>query len=79
MITIFHDMVYIFIEDCVDDILSKYHTWEEHLPILDKVFIHLEAFKVRWNPKICTFGVKSGKLLRYIVLAKGIEVDPKKV
>ena len=27
----------------------------------------------------CTFGVKSGKLLDFIVSQKGIEVDPDKV
>ena len=79
MTTIFHDMMHIFIEDYVDDILAKLHTQEEHLPILDKIFTHLEAFKVRLNPKKCTFGIKSKKLLGYIVSAKGIEVDPKKV
>ena len=31
------------------------------------------------NPKKCVFGVKSGKLLGYIVSRRGIEVDPAKV
>ena len=31
------------------------------------------------NPAKCTFGVKSGKLLDFIVSQKGIEVDPDKV
>lgn len=77
--TIFHDMMHIFMEDYVDDILAKSHTREEHLPILDKIFIRLEAFKVRLNPKKCAFGVKLGKLLVYIVSAKGTEIDPEKV
>ena len=79
MTTIFHDMMHIFMEDYVDDILAKSHTWEEHLPILDKIFTHLKAFKDRLNPKKYAFGVKSSKLLGYIVSAKGIEVDPEKV
>ena len=79
MTTIIHDMMHIFMEDYVDDILAKSHSREEHLPILAKIFTRLEAFKVRLNPKKCAFGVKSGKLLGYIVSAKGIEVDPKKV
>ena len=66
-------------EDYVDDILAKSHTQEEHLPILDKIFTCLEAFKVRLNPKKCAFSVKFGKLLGFIVSTKGIEVDPKKV
>ena len=34
---------------------------------------------MRLNPAKCTFGVKSGKLLGFIVSQKGIEVDPEKV
>ena len=30
------------------------------------------------NPNKCTFGVRSGKLLGFIVSQKGIEVDPDK-
>ena len=79
MTTIFHDMMHIFMEDYVDDILAKSHGREEHLPILAKIFTCLEEFKARLSPKKCTFGIKSGKLLGYIVLAKGIEVDLEKV
>ena len=31
------------------------------------------------NPAKCTFGVRLGKLLGFIVSQKGIEVDPNKV
>ena len=31
------------------------------------------------NPKKCTFGVTSGKLLGFIVSQSGIEVDPEKI
>ena len=31
------------------------------------------------NPKKCTFGVTSGKLLRHIVSERGIEVDLEKI
>ena len=79
MTTIFHDMMHIFMEDYVDEILTKSHSHEENIPILAKIFTHLEPFKVKLNPKKCAFGVKWGKLLGYIVLSKGIEVDPKKV
>ena len=79
MTTIFHDMMHIFMEDYVDDILIKSHSREEHLPILAKIFTYLEAFKVWLNPKKITSGVKSGDILGYIILAKGIELDPEKV
>ncbi|RVW68376.1 hypothetical protein CK203_061692 [Vitis vinifera] len=35
-------------------------------------------FRLRLNPKKCTFGVTSGKLLGHIVSERGIEVDPEK-
>ena len=31
------------------------------------------------NPNKCTFGVRSGKLLGFIVSERGIEVDPVKL
>lgn len=79
MPTIFHDMIHKFMEDYVDDIIAKSHSREEHLPILERIFVRLEQFKVRLNPKKCAFGLRSGRLLGYIVSAKGIEVDPTKV
>ncbi|RVW91014.1 Retrovirus-related Pol polyprotein from transposon 17.6 [Vitis vinifera] len=36
-------------------------------------------FRLRLNPKKCTFGVTSGKLLGHIVSERGIEVDPEKI
>ena len=34
---------------------------------------------MRLNPKKCTFGVTSGKLLGHIVSERGIEVDPENI
>ncbi|GLJ28699.1 hypothetical protein SUGI_0565670 [Cryptomeria japonica] len=79
MTTIFHDMMHTFIEDYVDDILAKSYNREEHIEILENIFDRLEQYKLRLNPKKCAFGVTSGKLLGYNVLARGIEVDPTKV
>ncbi|GLJ36902.1 hypothetical protein SUGI_0745920 [Cryptomeria japonica] len=79
MTTIFHDMMHTFMEDYVDDLLAKSFSWAEHLSILEKIFDKLEKFQVRLNPKKCVFGVTLGKLIGYIVSAKGIEVDLAKV
>ena len=79
MTTIFHDMMHTIIEDYVDDILAKSRNRKDHLQVLEKVFSRMEKYNVQLNPKKCTFGVTSGKLLGYIVSAKGIEVDLKKV
>jgi len=63
----------------VDDMIAKSGSEEEHLINLRKLFEGLRKFKLRLNPAKCTFGVKSGKLLGFIVSQKGIEVDPDKV
>ncbi|RDY13184.1 Retrovirus-related Pol polyprotein, partial [Mucuna pruriens] len=46
---------------------------------LRKLFERLRKYKHRLNPANCTFGVKTRKLLGFIVNEKGIEVDPDKV
>ena len=52
---------------------------EEHLDHLQKLFERLKKYKLRLNPNKCTFGVRFGKLLGFVVSNKGIEVDPSKV
>ena len=67
MVTLFHDMI------------AKSHTGEEHIIHLQKLFEWLRKFRLRLNLNKCTFGVRSGKLLGFIVSQQGIEVDPDKV
>ena len=43
------------------------------------MFERLRKYRLRLNPVKCTFGVKSKKLLGFVVSQKGIEVDPDKV
>jgi len=79
MVALFHDMMYREIEVYVDDMIAKSKTEEEHLVNQQKLFERLRKYRLRFNPAKCTFGVKSGKLLGFIVSQKGIEVDSKKV
>jgi hypothetical protein len=39
----------------------------------------LRKYNLRLNPTRCSFGVKSGKLLEFVVSDKGIKMDPNKV
>ncbi|XP_058750755.1 uncharacterized protein LOC131623749 [Vicia villosa] len=59
--------------------IAKSNTEEDHVVYLLKLFERLRKYKLRLNPNKCTFGVRSGKLLGFIVSQKGIEVDPDKV
>ena len=67
------------IEVYVDDMIAKSHTEEGRVEGLLKLFQRLRKYRLRLNPNKCTFGVRSGKLLGFIVSHKGIEVDPDKV
>ena len=46
---------------------------------LKRFFERIRQFRLILNPKKCTFGVTSGKLLGYMVSERGIEVDPDKI
>ncbi|KAG5226363.1 RNA-directed DNA polymerase (Reverse transcriptase), Ribonuclease [Salix suchowensis] len=79
MVTLFHDMMHKEIEVYVDDMIAKSGEGENHVQILKKLFERLRKYKLRLNPAKCSFGVKSGKLLGFVVSDKGIEVDHEKV
>jgi len=79
MVTLFHDIIHKEIEVYVDDMIAKSRSEEEHLVNLRKLFERLRKFKLRLNPAKCTFGVRSGKLLGFIVSQRGIKVDLDKV
>ncbi|PKI69602.1 hypothetical protein CRG98_010015 [Punica granatum] len=79
MVTLFHDMMHKEIEVYVDDMIAKSKEGEDHLVNLKRLFDRLRKYKLRLNPAKCTVGVKSGKLLGFVVSKKGIEVDPDKV
>ena len=51
----------------------------DHLAALQRFFKRIKQFRLRMNPKKCTYGVTSGKLLGHIVSERGIEVDPEKI
>ena len=63
----------------MDDMIARSQTEEEHLDHLQKLFDRLKMYKLRLNPNKCTFRVRSGKLLGFIISDKGIQVDPAKV
>jgi len=79
LVTLFHDMMHKEIEVYVDDMITKSREGENHVQILKKLFERLRKYKLRLNPTRCSFGVKSGKLLEFMVSDKGIKVDPNKV
>ncbi|RVW73661.1 Retrovirus-related Pol polyprotein from transposon 17.6 [Vitis vinifera] len=75
----FHDMMHRDVEVYVDDMIVKSQDKADHLAALQRFFKMIRQFGLRLNPKKCTFGVTSGKLLGHIVSERGIEVDPEKI
>lgn len=50
MVTLFHDMIHKEIKCYVDDMIAKYHTKEEYLVNLLKLFERLRKFRLRLKP-----------------------------
>ncbi|RVW21342.1 Transposon Ty3-I Gag-Pol polyprotein [Vitis vinifera] len=60
---LFHDMMHKDVEVYVDDMIVKSRGRADHLAALERFFERIRKFRLRLNPKKCTFGVTSGKLL----------------
>ena len=63
----------------MDDMIVKSKTFEGHLEDLQEVFGILGKHGMKLNPKKCSFFIKRGKFLGYMVISKGIEPNPEKV
>src|SRR3954470_13463189 len=63
----------------VDDIVIKTYSANTLLDDLRETFVALNEYKIKLNPKKCMFGIPAGKLLGYMVSARGIEAIPEKV
>ena len=66
-ITLFHDMMHRDVELYVDNMIVKSRDRVDHLAALQRFFEIIRWFRLSLNPKKCTFGVTSGKLLGHIV------------
>ena len=77
--TLLHDLIHKEVEVYVDDMIVKSKDREGHTPTLRKFFERIWFYKLQLNPKKCTFGVISRKLLRFIISQRGIEVDLDKI
>ena len=65
--TLFHDMMHRVVEVYVDDMIVKSRGRADHLLALERFFERIQKFRLRLNPKKCTFGETYRKLLRNMV------------
>src|SRR4051812_4696190 len=63
----------------VDDIVLKTYSVSTLLDDLRETFAALNKYRIKLNTKKCVFGVPAGKLLGYMVSARGIEAHPENV
>ena len=77
--TLLHNLIHKEVEIYVDDMIVKSKDHEGHTLALWKFFERIQFYKLRLNPKKCTFGVTSEKLLGFMVSPRGIEVDLDKI
>ena len=61
--TLLHDLIHKEVEVYVDDMIVKSKDREGHIPALWKFFERIQFYKLRLNPKKCTFDVTFEKLL----------------
>ena len=77
--TLLHDLIHKEVKVYVDDMIVKSKDSKGNIPALWKFFERIRFYKLQLNPKKCTFGVTSEKLLGFMVSQRGIEVDPQKI
>jgi hypothetical protein len=63
----------------VDDVVVKTQEEEGLISDLADTFDNLRKFKMKLNPKMCTFGVPLEKSLGYMISCRGINPNPEKV
>lgn len=66
-------------EAYIDDMVVKSMATEDHLTNLVETFQTLRKRYLKLNASKCAFGVWSGKFLRYLVMHRGIEVNPDQI
>ncbi|KAJ9561688.1 hypothetical protein OSB04_006848 [Centaurea solstitialis] len=63
----------------IDDMLVKSERSIDHVTHLKQSFDILRQYKMKLNPTKCSFGVRAGKFLGYLVTQRGIEASPEQV
>nr|GEV89606.1 hypothetical protein [Tanacetum cinerariifolium] len=62
----------------IDDMVIKSKTKQGMMMDIVEIFDNLRKINMKLNPKKCSFGIREGKLLGYMVTSEGIRANPKK-
>jgi hypothetical protein len=63
----------------IDDVVIAIRKEESLISDLAETFDNLNRYKLKLNLTKCSFGVSAGKLLGFLVSARGIEANPEKI
>ncbi|KAJ9536516.1 hypothetical protein OSB04_un000310 [Centaurea solstitialis] len=63
----------------IDDMLVKSERSHDHIDHLKQSFDILRQYKMKLNPTKCSFGVRAGKFLGYMITQRGIEASPEQI
>jgi hypothetical protein len=76
---IFHDLLGIILEVCVDNVIVKLDSMDSHLADLRLALERMHRCGLKMNPLKYVFSVLAGKFLGFIIHEHGIEIDPTKI
>ncbi|RDX96116.1 hypothetical protein CR513_21262, partial [Mucuna pruriens] len=62
----------------VDDMVARSQCMKEHYGALGRIFGVLRKHRLRLNPNKCSFGVRAGKFLGFMLTERGIEANSEK-
>jgi hypothetical protein len=63
----------------INDVVITLRKEESIIDDLKETVNNLDRYKLKLNPTKCSFGVSAGKLLEFLVSARGIEANPEKI
>jgi hypothetical protein len=63
----------------IDDVVITTRKEESLISDLAETFDNLNRYKLKLNPRKCSFGVSAGQLLGFPVSTRGIEANPEKI
>jgi hypothetical protein len=76
---IFHDLLGIILEVCIDDVIVKSDSMDGHLADLRLALERMRQYGLKMNLLKCVFSVSAGKFLGFIIHEHDIEIDPTKI
>jgi hypothetical protein len=76
---IFHDLLGVFLQVYIDNVVVKSVGFQEHMADLHVSLERIRKYDLKMNPPKCAFSVLAGRFLGFIVQKQGIQINPKNI